>query len=201
MASDPFARLDPSPDEQFYAFERKLVHIETGAIEALREAYTEILPAGARVLDLMSSWRSHLPYTGLGDVVGLGMNAAEMADNPQLTSHLVHNLNDDPQLPFEDDSFDAVVCAVSVQYLVRPLHVFADVRRVLAPGGPFVVAFSNRCFPTKAIAAWLEKGDTGHRALVRSYFERTGFDDIRDERRPSPDDPLYTVWARAPLGG
>ena len=197
--TDAFDRMDPSPDEAFYAYERKVVHIEVGAIEALREAYGEMLPPGGRVLDLMSSWRSHLPYGGLGEVVGLGMNAAEMADNPQLDTFLVHNLNRDPALPFDDGSFDAVVCAVSVQYLTHPVEVFEDVRRVLVPGGPFLVSFSNRCFPTKAVAVWLANGDAAHRGLVRSYFEESGFVDVVDERRPSPDDPLYLVSGRAPL--
>jgi SAM-dependent methyltransferase len=193
VAADPFDRMDPSPDEGFYAYERKVVHIEVGAIEALREAYAELLAPEARVLDLMSSWRSHLPYSGLGEVVGLGMNAAEMTDNPQLDSFVVHNLNREPTLPFDDASFDAVVCAVSVQYLTRPVEVFADVRRVLVPGGPFVVSFSNRCFPTKAVAIWLANGDASHRTIVREHFEEAGFADVIDERRPSPDDPLYIV--------
>ncbi len=190
--------MDPSEDETFYAFERKVVHIEAGAIEALRTAYGEILPPHARVLDLMSSWRSHLPHAGLGEVVGLGMNAAEMADNPQLNTWLVHNLNREPQLPFDDASFDAVVCAVSVQYLVAPVAVFDQVRRVLVPGGPLVVSFSNRCFPTKAVAVWLANGDEAHRSLVSGYLEQAGFADIVDERRPSPDDPLFVIWGRAP---
>jgi SAM-dependent methyltransferase len=199
VATGPFDRMDPTPDEAFYAYERKVVHIEVGAIEALREAYAELLPTGGRVLDLMSSWRSHLPYSGLGEVVGLGMNASEMADNPQLDSFVLHNLNRDPTLPYGDATFDAVVCAVSVQYLTRPLEVFADVRRVLVAGGPFVVSFSNRCFPTKAVAIWLANGDASHRTIVREYFEEAGFDDVVDERRPSPDDPLYIVRGTRPL--
>jgi SAM-dependent methyltransferase len=197
VAADPFDRMDPSPDEAFYAYERKVVHIEVGAIEALREAYAELIPPGARVLDLMSSWRSHLPYAGIGPVVGLGMNAAEMSDNPQLDSSVVHNLNREPVLPFPDASFDAVVCAVSVQYLTRPVEVFTDVRRVLVAGGPLVVSFSNRCFPTKAVAVWLANGDAAHRTLVRSYFDEAGFVDVVDELRPSPDDPLYVVRGTA----
>lgn len=199
MPSDAFDRMDPSPDEAFYAYERKVVHIETGAIEALRETYAALLPSGGRVLDLMSSWRSHLPYTGLGTVTGLGMNAAEMEDNPQLDSFVVHNLNREPVLPFADEAFDAVVCAVSVQYLTQPIEVFRDVHRVLCPGGPFIVSFSNRCFPTKAVAIWLANGDAAHRTLVRTYFERAGFVEIVDERRPSPDDPLYVVRGSRPL--
>ncbi len=196
---DAFARQDPSRDANFYAVERKVVHIEPGAIAALRDRYDALLPRGEPILDLMSSWRSHLPEDpALGPVTGLGMNAAELADNPQLADHLVHDLIADPDLPFEDGAFGAVVCAVSVQYLTRPLEVFAEVRRVLRPGGPVVVSFSNRCFPTKAVAVWMAGSDGDHRALVRLYLERSGFADVVDERVPSPDDPLFVVHGRAP---
>jgi SAM-dependent methyltransferase len=194
--SDPFARADSSPDTRFYAVERKVVHIEAGAIAALRDLYARVLPAGAPVLDLMSSWRSHLPADGLGPVTGLGMNAAELADNPQLDEWLVHDLNAEPDLPFADGAFGAVVCAVSVQYLVRPLEVFAEARRVLRPGGVVVVSFSNRCFPTKAVAIWMAGSDADHRALVRLYLERAGFTGVVDEPVPTPDDPLFVVRGR-----
>ncbi len=192
----PFSRADESDDAWFYAIERKVVHLEAGAIEALRRFYSETLPPGGAVLDLMSSWRSHLP-DGVGAVTGLGMNAAEMSDNPQLDVVVVHDLNRVPRLPFGDDAFDAVVCAVSVQYLTEPLEVFSDVRRVLRSGGPVVVSFSNRCFPTKAVAIWLGATSDAHRALVREYLERSGFTDVVDEPVPSPDDPLFVVWGRA----
>ncbi len=195
--SDPFSRIDSSDDARFYSVSRKVVHIEPGAIEALRNVYAACFPPGGALLDLMSSWRSHLPE-GLGRVVGLGMNAEEMAANPQLDEYLVHDLNEDPRLPFPDESFAAVACAVSVQYLVRPLEVFADIRRVLAPGGPVVVSFSNRCFPTKAVALWLGADDDGHRRLVRSYLEESGFGDVVDERVATPDDPLFVVRGRRP---
>src|SRR6266487_6598311 len=138
----PFARVDGGDDARFYSVARKVVHLEPGAIEALRSVYAEHFPSGGTVLDLMSSWRSHLP-DGLGSVVGLGMNGEEMAANPQLDDWVIHDLNREPRLPFPDASFDAVACAVSVQYLVRPFDVFADVLRVLVPGRPFVVSFSN----------------------------------------------------------
>jgi SAM-dependent methyltransferase len=158
------------------------------------------LPAGGRILDLMSSWRSHLPE-GLRcrEVVGLGMNGEEMADNPQLTRSIVHDLNRDPRLPFANGEFDGAVCAVSIQYVTRPLPAFGEVRRVLRPGAPFVVSFSNRCFPTKAVAVWLGGTDEQHLGLVRTYFEAAGgWMDVTEENR-SPDhggDPLYAVWAR-----
>jgi SAM-dependent methyltransferase len=175
---------------------RKVVHIDDGAIDALRRVYASVLPPSpAPVLDLMSSWRSHLP-DGVGPVTGLGMNAEEMADNPQLSSFLVHDLNESPALPFDDGAFAAVVCAVSVQYLVHPVEVFAEVRRVLVDGGPFVVSFSNRCFPTKAVAAWLYGDDDSHRRLVRSYFEGAGFERVAEEQVPTPGDPLFVVSGR-----
>jgi len=193
---DPFSRMDPSDDALFYSVARKVVHLEPGAIEALRGVYAERFPRGATVLDLMSSWRSHLP-DGLGRVVGLGMNAEEMAANPRLDDWVVHDLNREARLPFPDGSFGAAACAVSVQYLTRPVDVFADVRRVLAPGASFVVSFSNRCFPTKAIAAWLTADDDEHRQIVRAYLERSGFAAVADERVVSPDDPLFVVSGRA----
>jgi SAM-dependent methyltransferase len=189
------ARIDPSDDARFYAVARKVVHLEPGAIEALRGVYAEHFPPDAPVLDLMSSWRSHLP-DGLGRVVGLGMNAEEMSENPQLDEWVVHDLNRDPRLPFPDSSFGAVACAVSVQYLVQPIEMFADVHRVLEPGAPVVVSFSNRCFATKALMTWLTSDDAGHRRLVRTYLERAGFDDVVDEQVPTPDDPLFVVRAR-----
>ena len=146
---------------------------------------------------MMSSWRSHLPHDGLASVVGLGMNDAEMADNPQLDSFFVHDLNRNPTMPFDDDSFDAVVCAVSVQYMTRPIEIFTDVRRVLKPGGLFVVSFSNRCFPTKAVAIWLTSGDRAHRQIVKAYFESTGFTAVTDEQVPTPDDPLFVLSGRS----
>ena len=190
--------MDPTDDAVFYIPERKVVHIEAGAIEALRACYAEVLPPGGRVLDLMSSWRSHLPHEGgYAEVVGLGMNAGEMADNPQLDSFVVHDLNATPVLPFEDASFDGAVCTVSVQYLTSPIEVFAEVRRVLRAGAPLAVSFSNRCFPTKAVAVWRYGRDADHVDLVRAYLASSGFGDVADQRLPSPDDPVFVVTGSA----
>jgi hypothetical protein len=197
VAVDPFARVDDEDDARFYAVARKVTHIEDGAIEALRSYYGSVLPPGGDVLDLMSSWRSHLPASALGRVVGLGMNGAEMADNPQLDEWVVHDLNAQAGLPFDDGSFDAAVCTVSVQYLTAPVEVFTEVRRVLRPGGPFAVAFSNRCFPTKAVAIWRYGTDAEHVDLVRAYFGSAGFTGVEDRRLPSPDDPVFVVRGNA----
>jgi ubiquinone/menaquinone biosynthesis C-methylase UbiE len=152
----------------------------------------------------MSSWRSHLPDgVRYREVVGLGLNADEMADNPQLSSWIVHDLNRDPLLPFADGEFDGAMCAVSIQYVTYPPALFREVSRVLRPGAPFVVSFSNRCFPTKAVAVWLGTDDAQHVALVRAYFEAAGaWTEVTEEDRSPGDDedPLYAVWACASRG-
>ena len=193
-----FRRIDETPDTVFYSVPRKVVHIDDGAIAAVTRLYEELLPQGAEVLDLMSAWRSHLPDGRCRRVVGLGMNREEMEDNPQLDEIVIHDLNEDPRLPFGDAAFDAVVCCVSVQYLVRPLEVFAEVARVLRPDGPYVITFSNRCFPEKAVGSWLYAGDAQHILMVKNYLQRThGFHaPMAEDRSPGGGDPLYAVWAR-----
>jgi SAM-dependent methyltransferase len=194
-----YARDDEAPDDRFYDVPRKVVHIDDSAIAALGRLYAEILPGDGRLLDLMSSWRSHLPGgSPAREVVGIGLNAEEMVDNPQLTHHVVHDLNRDPRLPFDDGSFDGAMCAVSIQYVTYPLRLFREVRRVLRSGAPFVVAFSNRCFFTKAVALWLETTDEQHVTLVRAYFDQAGGwrDVTAHDRSPGDGDPLYVVWAR-----
>ena len=194
---DFFERHDPGSDAAFYAAPRLVTHIDDSAIAAVGALYAELGIRG-RVLDLMSSWISHFD-TPPEELVGLGMNVRELEANAALREHVVQDLNVDPSLPFDANSFDHVVCCVSIDYLVRPLEVFAEVARILRPGGLFVCTFSNRCFPTKAIRGWLETDDAGHVSIVRRYFELT--DDFQppvDELRVAPrffGDPLYAVWA------
>lgn len=207
MADKPFppeyfTRVDGTDDSHFYTYPRKVVHIDDNAIRQLAEQFGKLLPAGGTYLDLMSSWRSHLP-TQLkpSRVAGLGMNAEEMAENPQLTEHIVHNLNNNPHLPYSDAEFDGAMCTVSVQYLMQPIKVFAEVNRVLRPGAVFIVSFSNRCFPTKAVAVWRNMSNKQHLALVTQYFEHSGnWTDIGswysegEKKFFTSNDPLYIVW-------
>jgi SAM-dependent methyltransferase len=175
-----FGREDESNDAFFYSEPRFVAHIDDFAIAAVGEAYRRFLPAGGAILDLMSSWISHFPADfETGRVVGLGMNAEELAANPRLADWVAHDLNLDPVLPFADEAFDGAVVCVSVQYLTRPVDVFRDVGRTLRPGAPFIVAYSNRCFPTKAVRIWQALDDADKGRLVATYLTDAGtFEDI-----------------------
>jgi SAM-dependent methyltransferase len=193
-----FRRVDESSDHLFYGEPRLVVHLDELTLAALSAAYRELVPAGSRVLDLMASWASHLPAdVEYAHVCGLGMNEVELARNPRLHACVVHDLNSHPTLPYPDGSFDAVLNSVSVQYLTRPVEVFAEVRRVLRPEGLYIVAFSHRLFPTKAIAGW-QALDMGQRArLLTAYFalSRGWSRPVHLDRSPPGTDPLHLVFA------
>jgi hypothetical protein len=197
-----FTKQDRADDEDFYAFPRMVAHIDNSAITFLRdEIYAGLLPANGRWLDLMSSRYSHLPDEPRPAHVGAtGMNAAELAANPDLDDYIIHNFNKSQSLPFPDDNYDAAMCCVSVQYLEKPVEVFAEVRRVLVTDAPFIVSFSNRCFPTKAVRVWRESNDAAHVELVTRYMEASGYSDIETRSKRGglfTGDPLYVVVGRA----
>jgi len=178
-----FTRLDDEDDEVFYEPPRLVCHIDEGAIAALTGFYRSLLPADGVLLDLMSSWVSHLPPDiAYQEVIGHGMNAAELAANPRLNRWFVQNLNRETRLPLGDASLDAAMICVSIQYLQRPLAVLREVARALRPGAPLVVGFSNRCFWTKAVAIWRPLDDEGHAHLVERYLREAGFARIETHR-------------------
>ena len=191
-----FQRQDESDDALFYSQPRFVTHIDDVTIAALTAFYGECLQPEDRVLDLMSSWVSHLPESvAYRHVAGVGMNAEELRANPRLDRWLVQDLNHNPVLPFDDAEFDAVLIAVSIQYLVRPLDVFAQIARVLAPGGRCVVAMSHRLFPTKAIRAFHVLSRDQRFQVVSEYMRRGGGIDVIEtlDRSPLHGDPLWIV--------
>jgi SAM-dependent methyltransferase len=211
-SDEPFARLDEREDKLFYYQPRLVQHLDAQVRAQITELYARFLAPGMRVLDLMSSWASHLPEQLDLGITGLGLNAEELRQNPRLGERVVHDLNRMPELPFADAHFDAVLCTASVEYLVKPDEVFRAVRRVLRPGAPFVVTFSERWFPPKAIQIWTLLHPFERLGLVLDYFRRSGgftglgTETARDWPRPHDDpyagqfvfaDPLYAVWGRA----
>jgi len=191
-------RRDPGPDAEFYDEPRYVTHVDDEFLTRLTRLYRDYLADGAVVFDAMSSWRSHLPVdVEYERVVGHGMNEAELAENPRLDAHFVQDFNRDQSLPLADGRFDAVTCALSVQYLQYPTAVVREFGRVLRPGGVLVVAFSNRLFPTKAIRKWRRSTMDERAELVCSYVEAAGgFEAPIVVRDRSTADPFYAVVAR-----
>ena len=201
---EAFVRIDAEPDTRFYQHPRFVNHIDDEAIAAVTAAIQRSVPPGADVLDLMCSWVSHLPDPAalpLGRVIGLGMNAAELAGNPRLESWTTQDLNRDPHLPYPDSHFDGVLINVSIQYLTRPDLVLREVARVLRSNGVVIVTFSNRMFPTKAVHIWRETTDSERPRLVAAYLAAAGsfdppeFTEHRPRRGWSGGDPLWAVVA------
>lgn len=205
-------RMDERPDDLFYAKPRLVNHMDSRALETVNALYRRLIPEQSRVLDLMASFDSHLQHSATAELHLLGMNAEELAANRHATTTTVHDLNDNAALPFDPDSLDAVVCTASIEYLVKPADVLAEVLRVLRPGGVFVATFSNRWFPGKAIRIWSELHEFERVGMVTQWMQAAGFINLhtfssrgwpRPEDDPHADkthysDPVYAVWGFKP---
>lgn len=209
LRPDQRTKLDASNDDQFYSFPRFVTHVDEGFIQQLTDLYRERLKPNTRIFDMMSSWVSHLPEEmQFAHVEGHGLNALELARNPQLNHYFVQNLNENPQLPLKERDFDAVLNTVSVQYLQYPEAVFAEIYRILKPGGVAIISFSNRMFYEKAIQAWRDGSEASRVELVKHYFESVpGFTppEVITRKSTAPNllqwlgagggDPFYAVIA------
>ena len=202
-------KLDATEDNFFYSIPRFVTHVDDNFIAQLTQLYRELLQPQTRILDLMSSWVSHLPEeVEFSHVEGHGMNEEELQKNTRLDSYFIQNLNQDLELPFQDGSFDAVLNTVSVQYLQYPEAIFSEMARVLKPNGVAIVSFSNRMFYQKAIAAWRDGSETSRVKLVVDYFQSVkNFSKPKVVANQSPiapflqmlgiagADPFYAVYA------
>jgi SAM-dependent methyltransferase len=190
---------DPTDDLLFYAAPRLVYHTDESFVTKLQVLLERVLPPQAEILDLMSSWVSHLPQGYQPKrVVGHGMNAVELSQNPILHDYFVQNLNENPKLSLENESFDVVLNTVSIQYLERPVEVLQEINRVLKPGGLVVISFSNRMFPTKAIQAWSSRSDDERLELVARYLRTAGgFENIETHAQAdSASSAWWMPWAQ-----
>ncbi|HEY9800183.1 MAG TPA: methyltransferase domain-containing protein [Leptolyngbyaceae cyanobacterium] len=201
LKPDQRSKLDDTNDNLFYAYPRFVTHVDEGFIQQLTDLYREKLKPNTSILDLMSSWVSHLPEEiDFAHVEGHGLNAEELERNKRLNHYFVQNLNENPGLPLADEEFDAVLNCVSVQYLQYPEAVFSEIHRILKPGGIAIISFSNRMFYQKAIQAWRDASETGRIELVKRYFSSVpGFSTPEIIARKSMI-PEFLQWLGAPGG-
>jgi SAM-dependent methyltransferase len=213
FSDNPFARSDEENDLTFYKKPRLVTHIDSTAEAKITALYGALLNPGMQVLDLMGSWQSHIPESlALASLVGLGLNREEMEKNSQCTRYVIHDLNEDPGLPFDNQTFDAVICTVAVEYMTCPLDVFQAVARLLRAGGFFIHTFSNRWFPPKVVNIWKDLSEFERMGLVLEYFlQSKAYENLqtyssRGYPRPATDryypniitsDPVYAVWGQA----
>jgi SAM-dependent methyltransferase len=212
LQSQGLTRKDAAVDAAFYAKPRMTHHLDAVCRAEISALYGRFLKPGQRVLDLMSSWVSHLPASPDElQVAGLGMNAAELASNPRLSERVVHDLNQEAELPWSAAQFDVALCTASIEYLLDPAAVISEVRRVLKPGGVFVITFSDRWFPAKAIQVWSDLHPFERLGMVLSLLRDAGFGALHSEtrrglKRPEDDkyienrlysDPLFSAWGIA----
>jgi len=202
-----FSRLDETPDNAMYSEPRFVHHLDESSLVRLRRAYFSYfraLPTGFSVLDLCSSWASHFPQELLASanrVAVHGLNQQELEANMQATERHVQDLNHNPQLPWDKDTFDLTTLSLSVQYLTDPRAVFSEMHRVLKPGGSVVIAFSHRTFIEKAVQVWAKESydGEGHVHLICRYFQHSpaaGWQSLTSiDISPQHGDPVWLVTA------
>ncbi len=209
FSGDAFQRADETIDSEFYSQARHINHLDVAAQKQLKSVYNDLIPAHSEILDLMSSLNSHIDdKLERKKITGLGMNQEELAANPTLDETIVHDINQEQRLPFDNASYDVIVCSLSIEYITQPSRLFDEVARILRPGGRFIISFSNRWFPTKAVQVWNNLHDFERIGLVMEHFIGSAhFGDIntyslRGIPRPANDkhniplsDPIYVVWA------
>lgn len=191
-------KIDSGDDKQFYDSPRFVTHADDAFTSRLTKLYESEITSGERVFDVMSSWVSFLPDAPLEFVVGHGLNEAELEANKGLDEYFEQDFNSDRTLPLDENSFDVVCCALSVQYLQYPADVFSEFGRVLEPGSTAIVSFTNRMFPTKAIRAWRTRSMDERAALVEEYFVAGGFGETERVVDQPGTDPFYAVIGRQP---
>jgi SAM-dependent methyltransferase len=197
---DATAASEPTLDPGF-AHDASVTRIDSAAIAAVTDLYREILPSGGTILDVMSGWVSHLPPEApFRRVVGIGSDKRALAENPFLDEWRIQDLNANPILPFAAGEFDGATICGAIQHLARPGEVIREIARVLRPGAPLIVTFSNRCVATKPIACWCLLDEAGHLCLLAQHFAGAGnWADIRclDRTPPGGGQPLYAVIGRS----
>ena len=201
-------KSDISDDEIFYQQPRFVHHLSDSFRNRLTSLYSEYLLNHYIILDLMSSWVSHLPSNiSYKKVIGHGMNEAELSSNERLDKFFVQNLNKKQNLPIEDSSVDVGLIVAGWQYLQYPEKVSLELSRVIKSDSLLIISFTNRAFWTKAPNIWTYSSEEKRIEYVTSVLTSNGWriEKILNEKTQdkklfgfysSESDPFFSVIAR-----
>ena len=201
-------KSDISDDEIFYQQPRFVHHLSDSFRNRLTSLYSEYLLNHHIILDLMSSWVSHLPTNiSYKKVIGHGMNEAELSSNERLDKFFVQNLNKKQNMPIEDSSVDVGLIVAGWQYLQYPEKVSLELSRVIKSDSLLIISFTNRAFWTKAPNIWTYSSEEKRIEYVTSVLTSNGWriEKILNEKTQdkklfgfysSESDPFFSVIAR-----
>tara|TARA_B100001769_G_scaffold25409_1_gene16774 strand:- start:11 stop:661 length:651 start_codon:yes stop_codon:yes gene_type:complete len=210
MKLSPYDRnkSDISDDGIFYQQPRFVHHLSDSFRNRLTSLYSEYLLNHHIILDLMSSWVSHLPSNiSYKKVIGHGMNEAELSSNERLDRFFVQNLNKKQNMPIEDSSVDVGLIVAGWQYLQYPEKVSLELSRVIKSDSLLIISFTNRAFWTKAPNIWTYSSEEKRIEYVTSVLTSNGWriEKILNEKTQdkklfgfysSESDPFFSVIAR-----
>ncbi|GBQ88048.1 class I SAM-dependent methyltransferase [Asaia krungthepensis] len=188
-----FTRANNDPDPEFYAGRSDSTQMDAGARTAVTALYQTALPASGVILDLMAGTLSHLPEESAHDtVIGLDVNGAALDANKSLTQRVVQDINERPRIDLPDSSLDAVCLCDGFAYLTDPVTILAEINRLLRPGAPLIVTFSDNFIPQKAVALWQALEPADRTRLITLLLDRAGFADLDTGEVVPPED--LTAW-------
>ena len=208
LSTNDRVKSDISDDEIFYQQPRFVHHLSDSFRTRLTNLYSEYLLKHYIILDLMSSWVSHLPSNiRYKKVIGHGMNQAELSSNERLDSFFVQNLNKKQSMPIEDSSVDVGLIVAGWQYLQYPEKVSLELSRVIKSDSLLIISFTNRAFWTKAPNIWTYSSEEKRIEYVTSVLTSNGWriEKILNEKTQdkklfgfysSESDPFFSVIAR-----
>jgi len=206
-----FDTANTASDKEFWGQMKEGVqwYLPKDAARFIYRKLRSILPVGSRILDLMSGYHSYTPRKPrLSAIVGLGVSTDEMRANRRLTSYVVCDINVLPNLPFCDNSFDAIIMTSGIAYVKHPFILFKETNRILKPGGIFAVVFGENSYALKTVRIWRENCFEARLNLVRYYFEHGGFKEASVVSGcfgglnifnfiPMPPESVAVIWAEA----
>ena len=201
-------KIDFADDKIFYHQPRFVNHLSHSFRNRLTHLYSQYLYNHYVVLDLMSSWVSHLPEnTKYKKVIAHGMNESELKSNLRVDSFWVQDLNKTQNIPLEDSSVDIGLIVAGWQYLQYPEQVSLELSRVIKNDSYLIISFTNRAFWTKSPNIWINSSEEGRIEYVKSVLSNNGwnieriFNELTYEKKlfgfySSESDPFFSVIAK-----